>query len=91
MTNYQYMTNQSNYQQPTSKGKGPCKFAEQCTRPGCFFEHPPGHVAPAPGSPGGGAHKGAGGKPACKFGVDCTRAGCYFSHPPERVEPEERQ
>ena len=37
------------------KSKGPCKFGYGCTRVGCWFEHPPGHV---PGGNGGDIGKG---------------------------------
>jgi len=60
----------------------PCRDGALCTRPGCWFQHPPGHepVAATP-SP-------------CRFGAACLRPGCWFAHPDTRPSlaeaPEER-
>merc|ERR1712194_369240 len=67
-------------------GKGPCRFGLGCKRPGCWYEHPCGHIVEnvelIP----------------CRFGVECTRMDCYFTHPsnrptqstPEEQDPENR-
>mmetsp|Transcript_60567 Transcript_60567/g.169169 ORF Transcript_60567/g.169169 Transcript_60567/m.169169 type:complete len:394 (-) Transcript_60567:152-1333(-) len=54
------------------QGKGPCRYGSVCTRKGCWYEHPAGHIVgvaePVP----------------CRYGVACTRRDCCFSHPPGR-------
>merc|ERR1719247_2285677 len=54
----------------------PCRFGAKCTRPGCFFVHPPGFKVPTKG-------EGKGGKAGtpCRNGADCKRPDCYFAHP----------
>merc|ERR1719460_1445918 len=56
---------------PSSGSKGfgkadePCRFGDKCTRPGCFFVHPPGFTAPMKGA------KGGKGGVMCRNGADC--------------------
>ncbi|KAI8600325.1 hypothetical protein EDD21DRAFT_377510 [Dissophora ornata] len=47
----------------------PCRFGDQCTRPGCHFTHP--RDGPSAASS----------MPLCKFNP-CTRVGCPFRHVP---------
>lgn len=58
------------------KADEPCRFGDKCTRPGCFFVHPPGFKVPTKG-------EGKGGKAGtpCRNGADCKRPDCYFAHP----------
>ncbi len=54
-----------------------CHYGADCTRPGCWFEHPPRAAAAAA------PHVATAAAPqrSCHYGADCTRAGCRFEHP----------
>lgn len=52
--------------------KGPCRFGLHCTRAGCWYEHPPGHIVEAA-------------EPViCRYGASCKRKDCFFVHSSSR-------
>lgn len=59
-----------------------CRYGAACSRPGCWYKHPPGHQAEAEAEA---ALPPAQAPALCKFGRSCSRADCSFTHPQGRT------
>jgi len=65
---------------PVDMSGNPCRNGAACTRPDCWFQHPPGRSVSSKSGGGGGG----GGQTVCRFGRSCHRDGCFYAHPEGR-------
>jgi hypothetical protein len=64
-------------------GGNQCRNGVNCTRPDCWFNHPPGRNIGGGGKSSSAGGSG-GGQTVCRFGRTCHRQGCFYSHPEGR-------